>query len=510
MKPCLVIERGDSRGVVRRLDRNSVVGGRDLSCGLWLPDASLRPRHAEFMLREGHWFVRALDEHAQLKINGMSAREAALAPGDRVDLGDDVTLRFELRSFSRGIPWLAVGIILVILAGGLLLRHRGGRAGAKGSSTPAPITANRTAPQAREPDARAVSEMEALSRRLEQSVPETPGMKAPESESSAAGPSGGVPESTGISKVHDELTTALAAVKSLIAEGNSGLAVTRAEALLHANPNALPAWAALAEAEEAAAHLPGAEAAWRQILLRSDSGSWYERAAQEMSRLTTLQMQAAPPEIPSPVTEFPEEPPIPPEVLQAPLVAKTQLESVPAPQLAEPAAKAVTPPAAARIVPPGAQVPAAPPAPPAPATGPAVTAPPKVQSQQRIYRPVVRIANVHMRRFPPSDRVGEQRVLEVQLERASDAKWIHPDHVRVAVEFFDQVPGGSPILTRAKTSPSPVTLASNAWNNLNASATFSYQSDAASSGAQYFGYRVQVFYDTMLQDSDSKPDALDL
>ncbi len=494
MKPCLVIERGESRGTVRRLDRRSLVAGRDLSCGLWLPDASLRPRHAEFMLHEGHWFVRALEEHAHLKINGMSAREAALAPGDRVDLGDDVTLRFELRASARGIPWLVVGTVLVILAGAVWLGHGRGRSGARKPPASAPISG--TAPQAAEPDARAVSEMEALSRRLEQSVPEASGVRVANAETPGAGPGGGIPQSTGLSTVHDELTTALAAVKSLIAEGNNELAVTRAQALLHANPDALPAWAALAEAEEAASHLPGAEAAWRQILLRSDTGSWYERAVLEMSRLTTRQMQAAPPEIPAPVTDFPEEPPIPPEAIRAPLVVKNQLESMPSPRAEEPSA------------PPSVPTAAAPGEPPAPASRPAVAAPPKVQPAQRIYRPVVRITNVQMRRFPPGDRAGEQRVLEVQLERASDAKWIRPDHVRVAVEFFDQSPGGAPVLTRAKTSPSPLTLASSAWNNMNATATFSYQSDASSPGAPYYGYRVRVFYDTMLQDSDSKPDTL--
>lgn len=500
MKPCLVIERGESRGAVRRLDRRSTVAGRDLSCGLWLPDASLRPRHAEFTLREGRWFVRALEEHAPLRINGLAAREAALSPGDQVDLGDEVSLRFELRASSRRMLGWSLGIAGAACLAVFLLWHRGGSPAGRPPAAPAPITPTDAASRSPEPMAPGISEMEALSRKLEQSVPETPGVVIAEDEPSTAPSGGGIPESTGISLVHDGLTSALASVHSLISEGKKELAVTRAHALLQANPDALPAWAALAEAQEAAANVAGAEEAWRQILLRSDNGFWYDRAAREVSRLTDMQMGSAPPEIPTPVTDFPEEPAIPPEVLQAPLVTRSQLESMPAPQPAEQAASPVS----SKVnAPPAAQVPPA-----APAPQPATATPPKAQPHQRIFKPVVRIANVQMRRFPPGDHAGEQRILEVKLERASDAKWIRPDHVRVAVEFFDQTPGGAPAATRAKTSPSPVNLSADAWANGSASVNFSYQSDAASSGAPYYGYRVQVFYGNMLQDSDSKPDTL--
>ena len=163
-------------------------------------------------------------------------------------------------------------------------------------------------------DTPAVSDIEALSRRLEQEVPEAPVLAPPEPSRPPALP-GGVVELPGTSVVHDELSAALEHVNALLAEGRNDVALARAAALTAAHPNALPAWAALAQAEENTRNLPGAQDAWREILLRTDSGPWYDRATREISRLTSRQMNFSPPPVPMTQVELPEAPPIPPDEL---------------------------------------------------------------------------------------------------------------------------------------------------------------------------------------------------
>ena len=495
MKPCLVSERGVTRGQTHVLDRPSVEAGRDLSCRIWLADDSLRSRHAEFMRRQDRWFVRALDEFAHIKVNGLDVREAALSAGDLVELGENVALRFGWAGAGHGAGRrvLAVAVGTLALAAGAYIGFFRGASDRPEAPPPSAAPAS---------DTPAVSDIEALSRRLEQEVPEAPVLAPPEPSRPPALP-GGVVELPGTSVVHDELSAALEHVNALLAEGRNDVALARAAALTAAHPNALPAWAALAQAEENTRNLPGAQDAWREILLRTDSGPWYDRATREISRLTSRQMNFSPPPVPMPQVELPEAPPIPPEALRTSLV-------MPSPP--------VVPPAEANIRSPGKEAPPPLGAPPSsvaarpPAAGSAAVSSEqtaKPSSARPRTRPVIKIRDVQMRRFPPGDTPKDQRMLDVRLTRTPGSSWIHPERVSISVEFFDRRADGAIIPSQAETSPSPLTLPPGTWPGDEVPFSFSYSLKANGSGSPaYHGYRVRLDYDGLFQDSVSKPESL--
>ncbi|MBP7274950.1 MAG: FHA domain-containing protein [Kiritimatiellae bacterium] len=496
MKPRLVIERGDTRGHSHILDRPSVEVGRELSCRIWLPDASLRPRHAEFQRREKRWFVRALEEFARVKVNGLEVREAALSEGDLVELGDEVAVRFERASGAGAMRWaLWIGAGALALAAAAYFGYFRRAADRPEASPPsaAPI-----------PKVPAISDIEALSRRLEEKVPETPVLKPPDPDRPDPLP-GGVSELPGTSVVHDELSSALEQVNRLLAEGQGDVARARAAALTSAYPNALPVWAALAQAEETSRNLPAAQDAWLEVLRRTDEGYWYDHATREISRLTNRQMNFTPPSIPAPMIELPEAPPIPPEALRTSLI-------MPAPPAVPPLVVGVSP---TNAVPSAPEAPvtagsaAVPSTPKAPRAASAQTEP--VPATRARTRPVVKIRDVQMRRFPPGESPGDQRMLDVCLTRTPGSSWIHPERVSISVEFFDQLADGSIRPSQAKTSPSPITLSPGAWPGDEAPFSFSYSlRENKRAPAAYHGYRVRLFYDGVFQDAVSKPESLGL
>ncbi len=90
MPPRLVIVAGPSRGAEVALEAEEVVLGRDSSCGICLPDATLSRRHAALARAPEGWRLRDLGSLNGLRVNGLSTADHLLAAGDRIELGSSV------------------------------------------------------------------------------------------------------------------------------------------------------------------------------------------------------------------------------------------------------------------------------------------------------------------------------------------------------------------------------------------------------------------------------------
>lgn len=83
----LVIVAGPSRGAQVALETEEVALGRDTSCGVCLPDATLSRRHALLVKSPDGWRIRDLGSLNGLRVNGLSTADYRLSDGDRIDLG---------------------------------------------------------------------------------------------------------------------------------------------------------------------------------------------------------------------------------------------------------------------------------------------------------------------------------------------------------------------------------------------------------------------------------------
>jgi len=90
MTPRLVIVAGPSRGAEVALEAGEVVLGRDSSCGICLPDATLSRRHAALVQTPEGWRLRDLGSLNGLRVNGLPTADHLLAAGDRIELGSSV------------------------------------------------------------------------------------------------------------------------------------------------------------------------------------------------------------------------------------------------------------------------------------------------------------------------------------------------------------------------------------------------------------------------------------
>jgi Nif-specific regulatory protein len=90
MSPWLVLVAGPSRGIQVALDAEEVVLGRDPSCGVCLPDATLSRRHAAIARTPEGWRIRDLGSLNGLRVNGLSTADQLLTAGDRIELGSSV------------------------------------------------------------------------------------------------------------------------------------------------------------------------------------------------------------------------------------------------------------------------------------------------------------------------------------------------------------------------------------------------------------------------------------
>jgi hypothetical protein len=517
MRAFLSIEYGEARGEIRRLERRSVTAGRDLSCAVWLPDDSIRPRHAEFFVRDGRWFVRVMEPTAPLRVNNLPTSESALDDGDRILLGD-VEMQFRVRGGLPRAAWvvIAVGVGVAGAAGIGWWRAR--------TRTDAPTPDAGTAPGRPAPtrpdtppadaDVTEISRRleEAMTNRVERLETERP---LPTTALPAAPPLSAEPEvPRGQAEAHGDLALALAEVRALTERGEISAARARVDALRQAHPNSLPVLAEWARLEERAGHIDGAESTWKNILAQAVQGEWYNRAAQELSRLALLQIHTAPPPVPAIAPNIPDfnrglpadfRPGVtPPSILGpmpfAPILPPPTTPTPPPPPTAPLTPRIPESPTPARPAPGGAPEP--PPLvvrPPAPVPEPTPPARP---------RPVVRIGSVNLRRMPPGPDAEDTRLLEVQLERADGAEWIRPDKVVIEAVFFDAPAGGAPRPTQAFTGASRVTLDARAWTSIPATATFSYSIPRGSNAGPFHGYRVRVYYDGQPQDAQAKPEAL--
>ena len=73
-----------------RLTGGRVVAGRLPDCAITLDDPTVSREHAAFVLRGTQWWVVDLGSTNGTKVNGTTAAEHPLEPGDRVELGEAV------------------------------------------------------------------------------------------------------------------------------------------------------------------------------------------------------------------------------------------------------------------------------------------------------------------------------------------------------------------------------------------------------------------------------------
>jgi Nif-specific regulatory protein len=90
MSPRLVIVAGPSRGAQVALETEEVAVGRDSSCGVCLPDATLSRRHALLARSPDGWRIRDLGSLNGLRVNGHPTADHLLSDGDRIELGASV------------------------------------------------------------------------------------------------------------------------------------------------------------------------------------------------------------------------------------------------------------------------------------------------------------------------------------------------------------------------------------------------------------------------------------
>jgi diguanylate cyclase (GGDEF)-like protein len=93
----LTIISGINAGQVFALDATDHVIGRGTEADLWLEDGGVSRRHARVSCRsDGAYFVEDLDSTNGTFLGGQRITICELRPGDRVQLGPQVTLRFAI------------------------------------------------------------------------------------------------------------------------------------------------------------------------------------------------------------------------------------------------------------------------------------------------------------------------------------------------------------------------------------------------------------------------------
>jgi transcriptional regulator with GAF, ATPase, and Fis domain len=88
----LLVTVGPSKGVSLNLEGDEIVIGRDASCQLCLPDATLSRRHAGISFSASGWIVRDMGSLNGIQVNGVAVSEKLLVDGDRLELGASTLL----------------------------------------------------------------------------------------------------------------------------------------------------------------------------------------------------------------------------------------------------------------------------------------------------------------------------------------------------------------------------------------------------------------------------------
>jgi signal transduction histidine kinase len=92
--PCLVLLSERYGDKVFPLRQAVTTIGRSLERDVMIDDPQVSKRHAEVVQQEGRFFLRDTGSRNGTRVNGLPATEVALKGGDRVELGDAVTLFF--------------------------------------------------------------------------------------------------------------------------------------------------------------------------------------------------------------------------------------------------------------------------------------------------------------------------------------------------------------------------------------------------------------------------------
>lgn len=129
----LDIQNGPSRGR-RCVQRRVYTLGSDLSCQLWIRDASIAPRQLDLEERDAGVMIRVRDPADAVKLNGRPVDgEALLSDGDTLAVGSlRIRYRARISLFVRAIPHvvrlgLAAGLVAAVGFGfWRYLRHQAG------------------------------------------------------------------------------------------------------------------------------------------------------------------------------------------------------------------------------------------------------------------------------------------------------------------------------------------------------------------------------------------------
>ncbi len=93
----LLVKRGPNAGSTFLLRDDVTACGRHTDSGIFLDDITVSRKHAEFIRRDGDWFVKDVGSLNGTYVNGESVEESKLASGDQVQIG-----RFKLAFFAAG------------------------------------------------------------------------------------------------------------------------------------------------------------------------------------------------------------------------------------------------------------------------------------------------------------------------------------------------------------------------------------------------------------------------
>ena len=108
-------------GSLFHLAKASLVIGRGHGADLVLSDARLSSRHCRLFFDGKLWQVVDLDSKNGLAVNGERVVDAPLYQGDRITLGDDVTLRMDWshgpRRRNHRRLWTVIGLVAMAVAG---------------------------------------------------------------------------------------------------------------------------------------------------------------------------------------------------------------------------------------------------------------------------------------------------------------------------------------------------------------------------------------------------------
>ena len=546
---------GSLKGTRRDIQRRTVTLGSDLSCEIWLSDEQVAPRHAQLEVRAEGIFVRALAPDAPVRMGGLETSEARVSDGDVIEIGPvrveyHAEHRALARRWARALAMLAAGGGLAA-AGVLYLREHPLTGGTEEEPVPAPAVLSPPAPAPSLQEPPALRQMEGLARHMEQ-APASP---------TAAPPVPGLPPETAIVTEAGDvaLHNRLEAIRLDIQEGRLSEAEAGLAAMEKEMPACLPVFVERARLFEKRGRVDMAERHWAYVLEKAASGPFYDLAALELSRIAAQQIGEAPPPTPTLTVRAPEAPPEPPRIDI--LKPGGGAAAIPAPEAPPIIVARVTPPASAAPPPTPAPAVAAPPSPPAapPRPSPAVTfttrppawassaapvspapaAPVPAIARTPVPRsstsataavasiarrpaglasarpaPVLRVLDVEQRRFPVSSDAHEMRTLVVKVAPLPNAPWARPERTTVEVRFFDaEGETGQPFPSRALVPRDPFHLPPGDWSAdepRSVTATYTVPANASSrpSNTRYYGYRVRVFYDGVLQADVCKPTTL--